>query len=102
MASKSPAVEIDVDDRTVRVTNPDREYFAARGETKLDLVHYYLSEGDGSVRALDDLGAVGWPKTSGGNGLHIYVRIAPTTVSRTYDGQRWRSRARSNVGTPMT
>jgi len=187
MASKSPAVEIDVGDRTVRVTNPDREYFAARGETKLDLVNYYLSVGAGIVRALyerpcmlhrfpegvsgekvhqkripqgappwletvrvhfprfnrnadelcvtelgsviwavqmstvefhpwnsrradtekpdewridldpgplcdfatvqrvthvaheilDDLGAVGWPKTSGGNGLHIYVRIAP-------------------------
>jgi DNA ligase D len=24
---------------------------------------------------LDELGAVGWPKTSGGRGLHIYVRI---------------------------
>jgi DNA ligase D len=27
---------------------------------------------------LDELGAVGWPKTSGGKGLHIYVRIEPT------------------------
>ena len=26
---------------------------------------------------LDEIGAVGWPKTSGGNGLHIYVRIEP-------------------------
>jgi DNA ligase D-like protein (predicted polymerase) len=26
---------------------------------------------------LTELGAVGWPKTSGGSGLHIYVRIAP-------------------------
>jgi DNA primase len=26
---------------------------------------------------LDELGAVGWPKTSGGNGLHVYVRIEP-------------------------
>jgi DNA ligase D len=26
---------------------------------------------------LDDLGAVGWPKTSGGSGMHIYVRVPP-------------------------
>ena len=26
---------------------------------------------------LDELGAVGWPKTSGGKGMHVYVRIAP-------------------------
>ncbi|KAF0845863.1 DNA ligase D [Nocardia caishijiensis] len=26
---------------------------------------------------LDEFGAVGWPKTSGGHGLHVYVRIAP-------------------------
>ncbi|WP_199421736.1 non-homologous end-joining DNA ligase [Actinotalea solisilvae] len=26
---------------------------------------------------LDELGAVGWPKTSGGHGLHVYVRVAP-------------------------
>src|SRR6266576_6180362 len=26
---------------------------------------------------LGELGATGWPKTSGGNGLHIYVRIEP-------------------------
>ncbi len=26
---------------------------------------------------LDELGATGWPKTTGGSGLHIYVRINP-------------------------
>jgi DNA ligase D len=26
---------------------------------------------------LDELGIVGWPKTSGGRGLHVYVRIRP-------------------------
>ena len=184
--AKSSAVELEVGHRTLRISNPDRVYFPARGETKLDLVRYYLSVGDGIVRALrerpcmlhrfpagvagekvhqkrvphgappwletvrvdfpsgrhayelcvtelasvawavqmstvefhpwnsrradterpdewridldpmplcgfdtvrrvahvaheilDDLGAVGWPKTSGGNGLHIYVRIEP-------------------------
>ncbi|GAB3872934.1 non-homologous end-joining DNA ligase [Kibdelosporangium lantanae] len=181
------AVELEVGDRTVRLSSPDRVYFPARGETKLDLARYYMSVGDGIVRALrerpcmmhrfpsgvagekvhqkrvpggappwletvrvhfprynryadelcvtelahvvwavqmstvefhpwnsrradtekpdewridldpmpdcpysrvqrvahvvheilDELGAVGWPKTSGGKGLHIYVRIKP-------------------------
>ena len=48
----SPAVELVVGDRTVRISNPDRVYFPARGETKLDLARYYLSVGDGIVRAL--------------------------------------------------
>src|SRR5258708_14580802 len=45
-------VEVGVGDRSVRVTNPGRVYFPARGETKLDLVRYYLAVGDGIVRAL--------------------------------------------------
>lgn len=183
----SPAVELEVESRTVRISNPDRVYFPASGATKLDLVNYYLAVGDGIVRALyerpcmlhryptgvsgdkvhqkrlprgappwmetvelyfprfgrtadelcvtelahviwavqmstvefhpwnsrradterpdewridldpmpdcpfdrvrrvahvahevlNELGAVGWPKTSGGSGLHVYVRIAP-------------------------
>jgi DNA ligase D len=28
-------------------------------------------------QVLDELGAVGWPKTSGGHGIHVYVRIDP-------------------------
>jgi DNA ligase D len=30
-----------------------------------------------SHEILEELGAVGWPKTSGGRGMHIYVRIEP-------------------------
>jgi len=182
----SPHVDLHVGDRVVRITNPDRVYFSALGKTKLDVANYYISVGEGIVRALyerpcmlhrfpegtdgdkvyqkrlpkgapdwvqtvqvafpsgrtadelcvtelasvvwavqmstvefhpwhsrradterpdelridldpqpgtgyaeakvvaatvrevlDELGAVGWPKTSGGRGLHIYVRIAP-------------------------
>ncbi len=183
----SPSTELEVGERTVRISNPDRVYFPESGATKLDLVNYYLSVGDGIVRALrerpcmmhrfpsglsgdkvhqkrvpngappwletvrvkfprynrtadelcvtelahvawavqmstvefhpwnsrradvempdewridldpmpdcpfdrvrrvagvveevlDELGATGWPKTSGGHGLHVYVRIAP-------------------------
>jgi DNA ligase D len=53
----SPFIEIEVDDRVVKVTNPDRVYFppsdaAPDGATKLDLVEYYLAVGDGIVNAL--------------------------------------------------
>jgi DNA ligase D len=50
--AKSPAIELDVGDRTVRISNPDRVYFPASGATKLDLVNYYLGVGEGIVRAL--------------------------------------------------
>jgi len=52
MAAKSPAVELEVEPHTVRISNPDRVYFPALGLTKLDLANYYLSVGDGIVRAL--------------------------------------------------
>ncbi|MGH3034620.1 MAG: non-homologous end-joining DNA ligase [Gaiellaceae bacterium] len=48
----APFVELEVGSRLVRVTNPDKVFFPARGETKLDLVRYYLAVGDGIVRAL--------------------------------------------------
>jgi DNA ligase D len=50
----SPYVEIRVGDRVVKLTNPDKLYFPARGETKRDLADYYLAVGDGILRALRD------------------------------------------------
>ncbi|GGQ56440.1 non-homologous end-joining DNA ligase [Couchioplanes azureus] len=52
MATKPPAVEVEAGEHTVRISNPGRVYFPELGLTKLDLVHYYLSVGDGIVRAL--------------------------------------------------
>ncbi|MFE3545898.1 non-homologous end-joining DNA ligase [Nocardia sp. NPDC059177] len=52
--SAAPAVELPVGEHTVRVSNPDRVYFPELGATKLDLVRYYLSVGDGIVNALRD------------------------------------------------
>jgi DNA ligase D len=52
MAGERRAVEVQAGERTVRISNPDRVYFPERGETKLDLVRYYLAVGDGIVNAL--------------------------------------------------
>ncbi len=51
-SATAPAVEIEVDDKVVRVSHPERVYFPLRGETKLDLVEYYLAVGEGIVNAL--------------------------------------------------
>lgn len=48
----SEPIELMVGDRAVRITHPERVYFPATGATKLDLAQYYLSVGDGIVRAL--------------------------------------------------
>ena len=50
----TPAVELEVGNRTVRVTSPDKVYFPEIGLTKLDVVSYVVSVGDGIFAALQD------------------------------------------------
>ena len=53
MAKQStPATDLEVDGRRVRISNPDRVYFPGPGITKLDLARYYVSVGGGIVNAL--------------------------------------------------
>jgi DNA ligase D len=51
-AKQKESVVLEVDGREVRISSPERVYFSARGETKLDLARYYIAVGDGIVRAL--------------------------------------------------
>ncbi|HKJ11601.1 MAG TPA: ATP-dependent DNA ligase, partial [Ornithinimicrobium sp.] len=53
-ASGSPSTTLDVGERSVRISNPDRVYFPQAGHTKLDLARYYLSVGAGIVTALQE------------------------------------------------
>jgi DNA ligase D len=53
MASKSPAVEVEVAGRPVRLSSPDKVCFPQRGYTKRDVFEYYVAVGDGIMRALD-------------------------------------------------
>ncbi|MFD6073171.1 non-homologous end-joining DNA ligase [Amycolatopsis lurida] len=75
--AKSSAVEIEVGDRTVRVSSPDRVYFPARGETKLDLVRYYLAVGDGIVRALRERPCMLHRFPSGVSGEKVHQKRVP-------------------------
>jgi DNA ligase D len=73
----SPFVELQVGERLVKVTNPDKVYFSARGETKRDLVEYYLSVGEGIVRALYERPTQLKRHPDGAEGEAIYQKRVP-------------------------
>jgi DNA ligase D len=68
---------VQVGDRTIKLTNPDRVYFSERGETKLDLAKYYLSVGDGIVRALRERPCMLHRFPEGAGGERIYQKRIP-------------------------
>ncbi len=49
--SERPVV-VNIDGISVRVTNPSKVFFSKRGETKLDLVNYYLAVQEPLMRAI--------------------------------------------------
>ena len=73
----SPFVELEVGSRLVRVTNPDKVFFRTRGETKLELVRYYLAVGDGIVRALYERPTQLKRHPDGAEGEAIYQKRVP-------------------------
>jgi DNA ligase D len=77
MPSESPFVELEVGSRTVKVTNPDKVFFRARSETKLDLVRYYLSVGEGIVRVLYERPTQLKRHPDGAEGEAIYQKRVP-------------------------
>jgi DNA ligase D len=72
------AVELRVGERTVKISSPDRVYFSARGETKLDLARYYMSVGDGIVRALRERPCMLHRFPSGVNGDKVHQKRLPS------------------------
>ena len=48
------AVELEIDGQSVRVSSPEKPYFADLGLTKLDVVEYFRSVGSGILTALRD------------------------------------------------
>src|SRR5436189_6360742 len=75
---RSEAVELEAAGKTVRITSPDRVYFSARGETKLDLARYYVSVGDGIVRALAERPCMLHRFPNGVDGAKVHQKRIPS------------------------
>ncbi|MGH2873628.1 MAG: non-homologous end-joining DNA ligase, partial [Solirubrobacteraceae bacterium] len=76
-ARVSEPIDLTVGERTIRLSSADRVYFAARGETKLDLARYYMSVGDGIVRALRERPCMLHRYPSGVGGQKVHQKRLP-------------------------
>jgi len=72
--------EVEVDGRTVRISNPDKIFFSARGETKLDLVRYYLAVGPGALLGVRERPTVLKRYPDGAGGEFFYQKRVPTPL----------------------
>ena len=75
MAPKS--VEIEICARVVTVSNPDKVFFSARQETKLDLVNYYVALGDCAVNGVRDRPTVLKRYPDGAEGEFFFQKRVP-------------------------
>ena len=77
MAPRVPPVAVEVDGRLVTVSNPTKVFFSARGETKLDLVRYYVAVGAGALRGVFERPTVLKRFTNGAEGEFFYQKRVP-------------------------
>jgi DNA primase len=77
MAASPSGVNIEVDGRTLTVTNPDKVFFSARGETKLDLVQYYFAVAPGALRGVRERPTVLKRFPDGAEGDFFYQKRVP-------------------------
>jgi DNA ligase D len=75
----TPAVELEIDGRTVRISNPDKPYFPDLGEhgRKIDLVQHYVGVAGGIVRALRERPTNMQRFPEGVGGEEIYQKRLP-------------------------
>ncbi len=80
MAAKAEALELEVGERLVRVSNPDKVYFPELGAaagSKRHLVEYYLAVGEGILRALRERPTYLQRFPDGVTGEDIYQKRVP-------------------------
>jgi DNA ligase D len=76
----SPFIELEIGERLVKVSNPEKIYFrelGAEGGRKIDLVEHYLAMSDGIVRALFERPCTLKRHPEGAEGEAIYQKRVP-------------------------
>jgi DNA ligase D len=77
MAGSASGINIEVDGHTLTISNPDKVFFSARGETKLDLVRYYFAVAPGALRGVRERPTVLKRFPDGAEGDFFYQKRVP-------------------------
>ena len=75
--ARGETAAVEVDGRTIEVTNPAKVFFSARGDTKLDLVRYYIAVGAGALRGVLERPTVLKRFPNGAEGEFFYQKRVP-------------------------
>jgi DNA ligase D-like protein (predicted polymerase) len=78
--SPTPSIELDVDGQIVKLSNPDKVFFSARGETKLDLANYYIAVGEGALLGVRNRPTVLKRYPDGAEGEPFFQKRVPDTA----------------------
>ena len=70
-------IEVEAAGRTVGVSSPDKLFFSERGETKLDLIHFYLAVEEPLMRALGGRPVLMERYPEGAEGPSFFQKRAP-------------------------
>ena len=79
MAAKEET-SIEVDGREVRISNPNKVFFEQRGETKLDLAHYYLAVAEPIMAAMQGRPTMLQRFPDGASGKSFYQKRVPDSA----------------------
>lgn len=76
----SEAVILQIDGRDVAITNPDKVFFSARNETKLDLVNYYVAVREPLLRTMQDRPVLLQRFPNGAGGSSFFQKRVPDSA----------------------
>jgi DNA ligase D len=80
MAKADDAVELEIDGHAVRITSPGKVLFPERGETKLDLVRYYVSIAEPVMRTMGGRPVLMQRFPNGAGGSSFFQKRVPDSA----------------------
>jgi DNA ligase D len=105
VARAEEVIEVDADGRAVRVTSPSKELFSERGDTKLDLIEYYLAIAAPIMRTMGGRPVLMQRFPHGAEGSSFYQKRVPenapewlqTTIMSTPNGTTSRALVAADI-----